>query len=82
MLESTTAIMLELAPGTTLGAYVITARIGRGGMASVYQAHHPALDRNVAIKVLWQSLAETSRASWSASAARPARRPGCGIRTS
>ncbi|MGE3270626.1 MAG: protein kinase [Chloroflexota bacterium] len=51
--------MLELAPGTTLGAYVIVARIGRGGMATVYQAHHPALDRNVAIKVLWQTLAET-----------------------
>jgi serine/threonine protein kinase len=50
--------MLELAPGTVLGAYVITARIGRGGMASVYQAHHPALDRDVAIKVLWESLAE------------------------
>jgi serine/threonine-protein kinase len=48
--------MLELAAGTSLGAYVITARIGRGGMASVYQAHHPALDRNVAIKVLWDSL--------------------------
>lgn len=51
--------MLELAPGTTLGAYVITARLGRGGMATVYQAHHPALDRNVAIKVLWPTLAET-----------------------
>jgi serine/threonine protein kinase len=50
--------MLELASGTSLGAYVITARIGRGGMASVYQAHHPALDRNVAIKVLWESLAD------------------------
>jgi hypothetical protein len=50
--------MLELAPGTALGAYVITARIGRGGMASVYQAHHPALDRDVAIKVLWESLAD------------------------
>ena len=50
--------MLELASGTALGAYVITARIGRGGMASVYQAHHPALDRNVAIKVLWESLAD------------------------
>jgi hypothetical protein len=49
--------MLELAPGTSLGAYVITGRIGRGGMATVYQAHHPALDRDVAIKVLWQSLA-------------------------
>jgi serine/threonine protein kinase len=51
--------MLEIAPGTSLGAYVITARIGRGGMATVYQAHHPALDRDVAIKVLWRSLAET-----------------------
>ena len=50
--------MLELASGTSLGAYVITARIGRGGMASVYQAHHPALDRDVAIKVLWEALAD------------------------
>jgi serine/threonine-protein kinase len=50
--------MLELSAGTSLGAYVITARIGRGGMASVYQAHHPALDRDVAIKVLWDSLAD------------------------
>src|SRR5215211_3169751 len=52
--------MLELASGTALGAYVITARIGRGGMATVYQAHHQALDRHVAIKVLWDSLAEQS----------------------
>jgi serine/threonine-protein kinase len=51
--------MLELAPGTSLGAYVISARLGRGGMAMVYQAHHAALDRQVAIKVLWPSLAET-----------------------
>jgi len=50
--------MLELAPGTVLGAYVVTERIGRGGMASVYQAHHPALDRDVAIKVLWDSIAD------------------------
>src|SRR4051794_7040047 len=51
--------MLELAPGTALGAYVITARLGRGGMAVVYLAHHEALDRQVAIKVLWPSLADT-----------------------
>src|SRR5215208_5700736 len=50
--------MLELAPGTALGAYVISARIGRGGMASVYQAHHQTLDRHVAIKVLWRSQAD------------------------
>ena len=51
--------MLELAPGTAFGAYVITARLGRGGMAVVYRAHHAALDRDVAIKVLWPSLAQT-----------------------
>jgi serine/threonine protein kinase len=50
--------MLDLAPGTALGAYVITGPVGRGGMAVVYRAHHAALDRNVAIKVLWQSLAD------------------------
>jgi serine/threonine-protein kinase len=50
--------MLELATGTTLGAYVIADSIGRGGMAVVYRAHHPALERDVAIKVLWQSLAD------------------------
>ncbi len=35
-----------------LGSYKIIERIGRGGMASVYRAYHPALDRYVAIKAL------------------------------
>ncbi|MCC6176573.1 MAG: protein kinase [Chloroflexi bacterium] len=51
--------MLELAPGTALGPYVIVARLGRGGMATVYRAHHSALDRDVAIKVLWPNLADS-----------------------
>jgi serine/threonine protein kinase len=51
--------MLELGPGSVLGAYVLADRLGRGGMAMVYRAHHAALDREVAIKVLWPSLAET-----------------------
>jgi hypothetical protein len=38
--------------GTVLGEYRIEARIGRGGMATVYKAYQPSLDRFVAIKVL------------------------------
>ena len=38
--------------GTTLGPYRVIERIARGGMAAVYRAYHPGLDRYVAIKVL------------------------------
>lgn len=34
------------------GTYEILSRIGKGGMGSVYRAHHLHLDRTVAIKVL------------------------------
>jgi Tol biopolymer transport system component len=40
--------------GQTLGAYRIIEQIGRGGMAAVYKAYEPALDRYVAIKILPQ----------------------------
>ncbi|MDH4135700.1 MAG: protein kinase, partial [Anaerolineae bacterium] len=43
--------------GQTLGAYRIVEQIGRGGMATVYKAYEPALDRYVAIKVLPQYFA-------------------------
>ncbi|HWQ15834.1 MAG TPA: serine/threonine-protein kinase, partial [Roseiflexaceae bacterium] len=43
--------MSELA-GTRLGQYQIVEKIGSGGMATVYKAHQPSLDRFVAIKVL------------------------------
>ena len=38
--------------GSTVGAYEIVKKLGQGGMATVYQAYHAALDRHVAIKVL------------------------------
>jgi putative two-component system response regulator len=49
---------MSLPEGFTLGPYQIVARIGRGGMATVYKAHHAALDRDVAIKVLPDFFAE------------------------
>jgi serine/threonine protein kinase len=38
--------------GMTLGPYRLIDQIGRGGMATVYKAYQPALDRYVALKVL------------------------------
>jgi serine/threonine protein kinase len=38
--------------GKSLGSYQILAEIGRGGMAVVYRAFQPSLNREVAIKVL------------------------------
>ena len=49
---------MNLREGMTLGAYRIMERIGRGGMATVFRAYHPALDRFVAIKVLPDFFAE------------------------
>ena len=43
--------------GKTLGHYQLLERIGRGGMATVYKAYQPSLDRYVAVKVLSAYLA-------------------------
>jgi tRNA A-37 threonylcarbamoyl transferase component Bud32/Tol biopolymer transport system component len=43
---------LPLSPGSTLGPYTITARLGAGGMGAVYRARDAKLGRDVAIKVL------------------------------
>jgi len=44
--------------GKNLGKYRILEPLGRGGMAQVYKAYHPALDRYVAIKILRTDLVE------------------------
>ena len=43
---------MALAPGSKLGVYEVTAKIGAGGMGEVFRAHDTTLDRDVAIKVL------------------------------
>ncbi len=48
---------MALTPGTRLGPYEITAQIGVGGMGEVYRATDTTLNRQVAIKVLPESLA-------------------------
>ncbi len=43
--------------GKKLGRYQVTSLIGQGGMATVYRAHDPVLERVVAIKVMHGHLA-------------------------
>lgn len=49
------ALSLE---GKTLGKYRVLEPLGKGGMARVYRAYHPTLNRYVAIKVLRSDLVE------------------------
>jgi serine/threonine protein kinase len=44
--------------GKNLGKYRVLEPLGRGGMAQVYRAYHPQLDRYLAIKVLRSDLVE------------------------
>lgn len=45
--------------GQALGQYTIIEQIGQGGMATVFKAYQPSLERDVALKVLPPSFAKT-----------------------
>jgi tRNA A-37 threonylcarbamoyl transferase component Bud32 len=51
-------VSTDLLEGRNLGKYRVLEPLGRGGMARVYRAYHPQLDRYVAIKVLRSDLVE------------------------
>ncbi len=48
----------SIAPGSTLGRYVVLDRLGRGGMGTVLRAYDQSLDRAVALKLLHPGASE------------------------
>jgi eukaryotic-like serine/threonine-protein kinase len=47
--------------GLLVGKYVILDRIGSGSMGRVYKAHHPMMDRIVALKIIAPEIASNDR---------------------
>src|SRR4026208_913863 len=48
---------MAIGPGRRFGPYEVTTLIGEGGMGKVWRAHHTALNRDDALKVLPDALA-------------------------
>src|SRR5690348_10405363 len=48
---------MALSPGEKVGPYEIVSALGAGGMGEVYRARDSRLERDVAVKVLPQSVA-------------------------
>ncbi|HUW99959.1 MAG TPA: serine/threonine-protein kinase [Phycisphaerae bacterium] len=51
----------SLKPGTKLGKYEVREQVAAGGMAVIYKAYDPSLDRHVAIKQIAPHLAQDAR---------------------
>ncbi|MFN8528469.1 MAG: protein kinase [Anaerolineae bacterium] len=47
--------VMALSEGEMVGQYRVVSQLGFGGMATVYKAYHPRLDRYVAIKIMHQA---------------------------
>src|SRR6202521_2976027 len=52
---------MTMSAGARLGPYEIVAPIGAGGMGEVYRARDTRLDREVAVKILPESLAANAQ---------------------
>ncbi len=50
-----------LAPGTSVGRYLVVRRLGRGGMGEVYEAVHTSLKKRVALKILRPEVAQNKK---------------------
>lgn len=58
MSETEAGAEMSFEKGENVGPYRIIEKLGQGGMATVYKAFHPALDRDVAIKALHPAFME------------------------